>query len=138
MLILLCRDSHTKTFYRALQCFMLDFWENQAECESNSDASAVAQLQKLPVRPGDSQCIHLRGPSGGRICIVHVVLGSSLVNNKQVSCDDTQLILYPCSQQTVVALLVKQNICCRGPRLCPCLGHFFALLQQGSLGSDPP
>jgi len=32
---------------------------------------------------GRLQCIHLRDPAGGRICIVHVVLGTSLVNNKE-------------------------------------------------------
>jgi hypothetical protein len=36
------------------------------------------------VAPGDSQCIHLRGPGGGRVCIVQVVLGSQLVGNSQV------------------------------------------------------
>ena len=79
------RDSHTKSLYRALQCFLIDFWKNQAECEASTDAQAVEQLKKLPVADGDSQCIQLRGPAGGRICIVHVVLGTSLVNNKQVS-----------------------------------------------------
>jgi hypothetical protein len=53
-------------------------------CEASTDSWAVQALQRLPVEPGDSQCIHLRGPGGGRVCIVQVVLGSQLVGNSQV------------------------------------------------------
>jgi hypothetical protein len=64
---------------------LLDLWDNKQECEASTDAKAVAELQKLPVQKGESQCIHLRDQDGGRICIVHVVLGSLLVENKEVS-----------------------------------------------------
>jgi hypothetical protein len=53
-------------------------------CEASTDNWSVQALQRLPVAPGDSQCIHLRGQGGGRVCIVQVVLGSQLINNNQV------------------------------------------------------
>jgi hypothetical protein len=80
-----CRDSHTKILYRSLQCFLIEFWENQEVCEASTDSWSVQALQRLPVAPGDSQCIHLRGSGGGRVCIVQAVLGSQLINNNQVS-----------------------------------------------------
>lgn len=77
-------DSHTKILYRSLQCFLIDFWQNQEVCEASTDTWAVQALQRLPVAPGDSQCIHLRGSGGGRVCIVQAVLGTQLINNNQV------------------------------------------------------
>jgi hypothetical protein len=44
------------------------------------------------VAPGDSQCIHLRGPGGGWLCIVQVVLGSQLVRNSQVTAKSLLLL----------------------------------------------
>jgi hypothetical protein len=80
------RDSHTKSFYRALQCFLIDAWDNQQQlCETSQDAYAVQELRNLPVRAGESQCLHLAGVGGGRICVVFVVLGDALVNNNNVS-----------------------------------------------------
>lgn len=73
-------DSHAKQLYRALQCFLLDFWDHK-ECEAGTDASAVQQLYNLPRAPGQSQCFNLLGAAGGRVCIVHAVLGTSLLGN---------------------------------------------------------
>lgn len=78
--VLLYRDSHSKTMYRALQCFLLDFW-NHKECEVGPDSNAVQQLYNLPAAPGQSKCFHLIGQGGGRVCMLHVVLGEYLVAN---------------------------------------------------------
>lgn len=72
--LVICRDSHAKSLYRALQCFLLDFWNHQ-ECESSPESWKVDQLLKLPAAPGQSYCFHLLGPGGGRVCVVHAVLG---------------------------------------------------------------
>ncbi|WIA44222.1 hypothetical protein OEZ86_010534 [Tetradesmus obliquus] len=77
-------DSHSKTLYRALQCFLFDFWD-QRECEASTSAADVAALYNLPAAPGQSKCFHLLGKGGGRVCMVHAVLGSSLVGNSQVA-----------------------------------------------------
>jgi hypothetical protein len=45
----------------------------------------VQQLYNLPAAPGQSKCFHLLGKGGGRICMVHMVLGTSLVSNSQVA-----------------------------------------------------
>jgi hypothetical protein len=34
--VVCCRDSHSKTLYRALQCFLFDFW-GQSECKISTD-----------------------------------------------------------------------------------------------------
>jgi hypothetical protein len=78
-----CRDSHARFFYRALQCFLLDFWDQQ-ECQATLDSEANAQLANMPAAPGGAYCFHLLGPASGRVCMVHVVLGTSLVENPQV------------------------------------------------------
>jgi len=75
-------DSHTKQLMRALQCFMIDFWDG-TECKVSAEAGAVEELDNLPTRPGESKCIHLAG--NGRICFVQVVLVTSLINNPAVS-----------------------------------------------------
>lgn len=77
-----CRDSHAKSLYRAFQCFLLDFWRE--ECATSSNTQLMQELANLPAAPGQSYCMRLLGPAGGRICMVHVVLGSSLLNNPQV------------------------------------------------------
>jgi hypothetical protein len=79
-----CSDSHAKSLYKALQCFLIDFWNHQ-ECETSSDSGAVSQLFNLPERSGFQKCLHLMGPGGGRICIVEVVLGTSFANSDRVS-----------------------------------------------------
>lgn len=80
-------DSHSKAMYKALQCFLIDFWgdANHGECETSTDASAVQQLFNLPERSGFQKCLHLRGPGGGRICFVEVVLGTSFVGNSKIA-----------------------------------------------------
>ena len=83
LLLLLCRDSHAKAFYKAIQCFLIDFWNHQ-ECETSTDSGATSQLFNLPERSGFQKCLHLMGPGGGRICIVEVVLGTSFVDNNKV------------------------------------------------------
>eukprot|EP00775_Hariotina_reticulata_P008138 gene8138-8332_t len=75
-------DSHSKALYKALQCFLLDFWNHQ-ECRTTPDWAAQEQLYNLPAAKGQSKCIHLF--NGGRICMVHAVLGTSLVNNNQIA-----------------------------------------------------
>jgi hypothetical protein len=77
------RDSHAKTFYRALQCFLIDFW-GQRECATTTDPELLQQLQQLPAAPGQTYCLHLTGALGGRVCLVHVVLGTSLLNSTEV------------------------------------------------------
>lgn len=44
--------------------------------------SKRAQLDKLPVMPGSPRCFNLVG--SGRVCLIHAVLGTSLLNNSQV------------------------------------------------------
>ncbi|KAF6261763.1 hypothetical protein COO60DRAFT_1636588 [Scenedesmus sp. NREL 46B-D3] len=78
------RDSHARFFYRALQCFLLDFWDHQ-ECQATLDSEANAQLADLPAAAGGAYCFHLLGPATGRVCMVHSVLGTSLVENPQVA-----------------------------------------------------
>lgn len=80
-------DSHSKAMYKALQCFLIDFWGqdgNHGECETSTDAAAVQQLFNLPERSGYQKCLHLTGPGGGRICFVEVVLGTSFVGNSKI------------------------------------------------------
>jgi hypothetical protein len=72
-----------KQTYRALSCFLIDFWDH-TECEPHTDPATVQQLQTLPVEKGQSKCFHLAGQQGGRVCFVHAVLGTSLTNNKEV------------------------------------------------------
>jgi hypothetical protein len=45
----------------------------------------VNELSELPKVKGHSNCMHLLGPAGGRVCIVEVVLGTSLVGNPAVA-----------------------------------------------------
>jgi len=77
-------DSFMKQTYRALTCFLIDFWDHQ-ECEPHTDPATVQQLQSLPVEKGQSKCFNLLGPKGGRICFVHAVIGTTLVANPDVS-----------------------------------------------------
>ena len=76
-------DSHSKQLYRALQCFLIDFWPGQAECAVSASRGDVARLDDLPTRPGETKCFNVLG--GGRVCQVHNVLGDSLLDNKNVS-----------------------------------------------------
>jgi len=75
-------DSHTKQLFKALQCFLIDFWDQQ-ECLVSPNATLERALDKLPAAPGESKCIHLLGD--GRVCIVGAVLGTSLLDNPQVA-----------------------------------------------------
>lgn len=60
----------------------MDVWPQQAECKVSNSTEAVRRLDKLPMMPGESKCIHLLGK--GRICYVGVVLGTSLLDNPEV------------------------------------------------------
>lgn len=60
---------------------MLDFWDHQ-ECLVSPDAALVKQLDDLPLRSGESKCIHLL--EGARVCLVGAVMGTSLLDNPQV------------------------------------------------------
>jgi hypothetical protein len=82
--IVLHRDSHSKSLYRALQCFLLDFWDH-TECTVGGSEDDAAALRALPASEGISNCFHLTGAGGGRVCMVHVVLATSLVNNTEAS-----------------------------------------------------
>ncbi|KAI8468653.1 MAG: hypothetical protein J3K34DRAFT_426509 [Monoraphidium minutum] len=75
-------DSHTKQLFKAMQCFLIDFWD-QAECAASPEDWVNAGLNALPVKKGESKCIHLMGE--GRICYVGAVLGTSLLENPQVA-----------------------------------------------------
>jgi hypothetical protein len=66
-----------------MQCFLLDLWEDQRVCQASPDDDLVKQLDKLPLKPGTSKCIHLAG--GGRVCLVHAVQGWSLMDNPKVN-----------------------------------------------------
>lgn len=77
-------DSFMKQTYRALTCFLIDFWDHQ-ECEPHTNPATVQELQTLPVEKGQSKCFHLQGPQGGRVCFVHAVLGTSLTANREVA-----------------------------------------------------
>lgn len=74
-------DSHSKQLFRALQCFLIDFWDG-TECAVSANKADVDDLNKLPTRPGESKCFNLAGD--GRVCFVHAVLGTSLVDSKEV------------------------------------------------------
>ncbi|KIZ01068.1 hypothetical protein MNEG_6895 [Monoraphidium neglectum] len=47
-------DSHTKSLYKSLQCFMLDFWEGK-ECAASPEAVLMQQLDALPTAHGESR-----------------------------------------------------------------------------------
>lgn len=80
----LCSDSHSKTLYRALQCFLFDFWDHH-ECRVSTQPDDVAALLHQPAADGISNCFHLTGAGGGRVCMIHVVLATNLINNTQVN-----------------------------------------------------
>jgi hypothetical protein len=84
-----CSDSHSKALYKALQCFLLDFWNHQ-ECRTSPDWDAQEQLYNLPAAKGQSKCIHLF--NGGRICMVHAVLGERSAQLIQLLVHKTKLI----------------------------------------------
>jgi hypothetical protein len=44
----------------------------------------VQDFSKQPGQDGVSNCFHLTGAGGGRVCLIHVALTSSLVNSTQV------------------------------------------------------
>ncbi|WIA19825.1 hypothetical protein OEZ85_005733 [Tetradesmus obliquus] len=77
-------DSHARTFYRAMQCFLMDFWSHQ-ECKPSMDDAANAALANMPVVPGGANCFHLTEVAGGRVCVVHSVKGTNLLNNPKVA-----------------------------------------------------
>ncbi|KAF8066185.1 Wdr54 [Scenedesmus sp. PABB004] len=77
-------DSHSQYVYRALGCFLLDFWDHR-ECEVAPNATLAAQLQDLPYSSKVTNCIHLLGPAGGRVCMVPTVVGTLLANSSQVA-----------------------------------------------------
>jgi hypothetical protein len=79
-----CSDSHTKNTFSALRCFMLDFWDhNQGECQASSIQLLQQQLEKAALRGHiyntPPRCLHLIG--GGRICLVHSPIGTTLLNS---------------------------------------------------------
>lgn len=45
----------------------------------------VEELVNLPKAKGYSNCLHLLGPFRGRVCIIEVVLGTSLLDNAAVA-----------------------------------------------------
>jgi hypothetical protein len=47
--------------------------------------SANAQLANMPVVPGGANCFHLLEAAGGRVCVVHSVKGTNLLNNPKVT-----------------------------------------------------
>jgi hypothetical protein len=65
---------------------LLDFWNHQ-ECKPSLDDSANAQLANMPVVPGGANCFHLLELAGGRVCVVHSVKGTNLLNNPKVIVD---------------------------------------------------
>ncbi|KAF6266055.1 hypothetical protein COO60DRAFT_640959 [Scenedesmus sp. NREL 46B-D3] len=91
-------DSHSKTFYWALQCFLIDFWDHR-ECQASSLPEASMQLRRQPAKQGLSNCIHLLGRGGGRVCMVEAVLGTNLVNNTEVRAQ-SMLFFYTLSDTT--------------------------------------
>lgn len=75
-------DSHTKQTFRSLQCLLIDFWPQQQVCKASDDANLEAQLNNLPTRPGEVRCFNILGD--GRICQIHNVLATSLLDNNEV------------------------------------------------------
>jgi hypothetical protein len=63
-------------------CFMHDFLEPRSECQPSADPALNQKLNDLPRVPGDAKCMHLVGDA--RICIVGVVLGTSLFDSPEV------------------------------------------------------
>ncbi|KIY98626.1 hypothetical protein MNEG_9339 [Monoraphidium neglectum] len=110
-------DSHSKQLFKALQCFLIDFWDGR-ECKASGDDNLVKQLDALPLRPGESRCIHLFG--NGRVCFVHVVLGTSLLNNPQVASNG------------VLTLLRERGLASRADIFVPQFGVWHA--KQGDAG----
>eukprot|EP00775_Hariotina_reticulata_P002003 gene2003-2325_t len=76
-------DSHTKGFYAALRCLLLDFWDHsQGECAASSDADLQHQLE-LAALNGQiyntpPRCLHTKG--NGRVCLIHSPRGDKLVS----------------------------------------------------------
>lgn len=72
----MCRDSHIKQIYAAMRCFMTDAFDHSGgECAASSDAAlqkrlddVTASRQQYRTAP---KCLHLKGSSGARICMVH-------------------------------------------------------------------
>lgn len=83
--LLVHRDSHIKQIYAALRCFMTDFWaHSQGECAASpeealqfqlDDVTAAEQPYRTPPR-----CLHLKGGSGARICLVHSPKGDMFLD----------------------------------------------------------
>lgn len=73
-----------------MQCFLIDFWDHQ-ECKASLNDEENAKLLNLPVAPGGATCMHLLGPASGRVCVVHVVKGTSLLNNTKVGAVSSSL-----------------------------------------------
>jgi hypothetical protein len=104
-------DSHQKQLFASLQCFLLDFYDGK-ECKVSADPAVVQQVNTLPVMPGQSKCIHLMG--GTRICFVHVVMGTSLVNNPEVRYGATVAVGAACAlraRRTVGAAPAPSQVC---------------------------
>ncbi|WIA16302.1 hypothetical protein OEZ85_013003 [Tetradesmus obliquus] len=88
-------DSHTKNTFTALRCFMLDFWDHsQGECQASSIALLQQQLEKAALRGHiyntPPRCLHLIG--GGRICLVHSPMGTTLLNDDPYDPGTLQLL----------------------------------------------
>jgi len=65
-----------------MNCFMYDFWDGK-DCKVSADEELHHQLNALPRMAGEVRCIHLMGDT--RICRVHAVLGTTLINNPAVA-----------------------------------------------------
>lgn len=82
-------DSHTKNFYPAMRCFMLDFFQHSVgECAATTDAALQEQLQRVALYPPKQKSLKATSPprcvalvGGGRICMVQAVRGEQLVSD---------------------------------------------------------
>lgn len=79
-----CSDSHTKNMFNAMRCLLIDFWDhNVGECAASNIMQLQQQLEKAALRGHiyntPPRCLHLFG--GGRVCLVHSPMGTTLLND---------------------------------------------------------
>lgn len=77
-------DSLTQQMGFALSCLMMDFADDQKTCATGSrrvNKSAVERFQPIDPENHASPCLHLRGPQGGRICLVAAFVAQQLTNS---------------------------------------------------------
>eukprot|EP00879_Flechtneria_rotunda_P032983 GHRR01036490.1.p1 GENE.GHRR01036490.1~~GHRR01036490.1.p1 ORF type:complete len:270 (+),score=41.93 GHRR01036490.1:450-1259(+) len=85
-------DSHMKSFYFAIRCFLMDFWDhNLGECAASNSPLLQLQLHTAALFPQQQQnltqltkprCIlHQDLMAASRVCFIHTVRGEMLISD---------------------------------------------------------